>query len=444
MKRWRNNRGIALVLVLFVMIILLIITMTLSSMATTDNQIAMKHFYSRKAFNLARSGLIRARAELRGNSDWGRSSVSHSFGKDGEDGSYTVTVGLQQSAEGESFWRVTSVGQIGQYKRTILSWLELESFSKYMYMTNTEEGRVNGQNVTIWFANNDKLNGPVHTNGYFNVYRNPQFGNTVTSNNSGDSYYNSNNRTYRQGGVTTTDPSRFYHYYSNYRQDVPTALDGTPDFSFTGGIPAAEFPTTLSTVQTNADYTVDGDVDWISFSANGTVTVKPSSGSAVTLNTQNITIYVDGSINSIYGTVNGKATVAAKEDIIIKDNITYANDEVDMLGIVAEEDVIVETNANTQRNLTVQASIMAVNGSFYVDDYDKGRYRGYLNIFGSLVQNRRGPVGTFSSTNSSTSTGYNKNYSYDERLKFLRPPNFPTTGKFAIKSFRDLGALGGD
>jgi len=441
LKKMNKAKGIALVLVLFVMIILLLVSITLSSMAMTDNQISLKHYYAKKAFNLARSGIIRASAELKTNPDWGGTPVVHDFG---ENGKYTVTVEFHTGDNGRGFWKVTSVGEIGEYKRTVYSWMELESFSKYLYMTDSEIGYIGGRYYTIWFVGDDRLDGPIHTNGYFSIYQHPQFANKMTSSNTGDRYYNSSNRTYRQGGETYTDPSKFYHYYYNYNHDYPIAMDGSSDFSFTGGVSEAEFPTNVGDIEDNADYKINRDVDYIKFMSNGYAEIKPHRRRKFTVSTEDVTIHVDGTIKDIYGQVNGKVTVAATEDVKISDDITYCNDEVDMLGIVADDDIIVNTSPYRREDITIHAALMAVNGSFYVNNYDRGVDRGTLHVYGSITQKRRGPVGTF--TTWGRYTGYHqKDYRYDPRLKFLRPPNFPHTGKVIVKAFlRDKGALGGD
>lgn len=64
--------------------------------------------------------------------------------------------------------------------------------------------------------------------------------------------------------------------------------------------------------------------------------------------------------------------------------------------------------------MKINASIYAFNESFYVQDYNEGDPKGQLTIFGSLMQNYRGAVGTFSGNN--IVTGYYKNYIYDNKI----------------------------
>ena len=73
-------------------------------------------------------------------------------------------------------------------------------------------------------------------------------------------------------------------------------------------------------------------------------------------------------------------------------------------------------------NLQVDAAILALNHSFTVDRYYCGAPTGTLTINGVIAQQFRGPVGTGSG--GGISTGYVKNYIYDNRLSLRQPPYF--------------------
>jgi hypothetical protein len=309
-----------------------------------------------------------------------------------------------------------------------------------MYMTNSEIGQ-NGD--TIWFVDKDSLDGPVHTNGYFSIYQHPDFGGKMTSANTGDSRYNSTTKKYSQGGNTYTDPTKFFRYYNNYNQDYPVAKNNSPDFSFTGGVSEAEFPFNLDQIKAKATYTYTGDVNYIKFTNTGQAEINTTGSQKVYINTANATIYINGNIKRIYGTVKGQATVASSKDIKIHDDIIYNDPDTDLLGIVAQNNIIVDTSSSIKDSIVFHASFMAVNGSFYVQNYDEGVDRGIISVLGSITQKNRGAVGTFGGN---SNTGYSqKNYVYDKRLAFIKPPNFPTTGKVVVKAFlRDKGALGGN
>jgi type II secretory pathway pseudopilin PulG len=68
---------------------------------------------------------------------------------------------------------------------------------------------------------------------------------------------------------------------------------------------------------------------------------------------------------------------------------------------------------------TIDAAILSTQHSFIVDNFKCGAQLGELNVWGSIAQFWRGPVGTGGS-----STGYIKNYNYDDRLATAQPPEF--------------------
>ena len=76
---------------------------------------------------------------------------------------------------------------------------------------------------------------------------------------------------------------------------------------------------------------------------------------------------------------------------------------------------------------TIQASIMTMNEAiannknFWVNPYNTQEY-GTLHIYGGIIQNSRGAVGTFGYYGR---TGYLKDYEWDARLAKVSPPNFP-------------------
>jgi Tfp pilus assembly protein PilX len=80
------------------------------------------------------------------------------------------------------------------------------------------------------------------------------------------------------------------------------------------------------------------------------------------------------------------------------------------------------SNGTSYSDLYIYAAILAVSHSFIVDNYDCGSPLGTLHIYGALAQLFRGTVATGSAT--TISTGYAKDYVYDDRLASLEPPYF--------------------
>ena len=99
-----------------------------------------------------------------------------------------------------------------------------------------------------------------------------------------------------------------------------------------------------------------------------------------------------------------------------------------MLGLIANQFVRVyhPVDANCDNNggpgsIQIDAAILALQHSFTVDHYYCGNPLGTLTVNGVIAQKFRGPVGT---GGSSISTGYLKDYNYDDRLQLRQPPYF--------------------
>jgi hypothetical protein len=69
-------------------------------------------------------------------------------------------------------------------------------------------------------------------------------------------------------------------------------------------------------------------------------------------------------------------------------------------------------------SVQIDAAILSVNHQFRVDNYDCGSPEGTLTVNGAIAQKFRGTVGVVGSS------GYVKNYNYDDRLKNISPPYF--------------------
>ena len=145
-------------------------------------------------------------------------------------------------------------------------------------------------------------------------------------------------------------------------------------------------------------------------------------------------LYVDDGEVTLKGILKGQLTIGADENIRITDDVTYSDnprnnaDSTDILGIIAGQNVIVDRDA--PRNVDIEASIIALNRSFGVEGWWVGPARGTLGVYGGIIQANRGIVGRFNSRTGRPLSGYKKQYRYDDRLRTLAPPFFPTTGEY--------------
>jgi hypothetical protein len=181
------------------------------------------------------------------------------------------------------------------------------------------------------------------------------------------------------------------------------------------------------------------------------------------------------------GVVSGSATVGAANNIVVYQNLSYANTTYtvnssssppsvtssgpDVLGLEPTNDVVVyhpvdcpswdsspggidcgaannnsanndfssscpsgqattwtygssATPADCQVNV-IKAAILAFNGEYTAENYSFGANMGTLTLFGSVAEAYRGRL-----AGTSTGSGYGKQYIYDPRLATLTPPSF--------------------
>ncbi|HQO06036.1 MAG TPA: hypothetical protein PKW84_07950 [Fervidobacterium sp.] len=146
---------------------------------------------------------------------------------------------------------------------------------------------------------------------------------------------------------------------------------------------------------------------------------------------------------------NDQAKPLSSSDIESIKKYVSAN-EKSSLNLVAKNNVIVsEPVVKLFRpfkyykldNMKIFASIYAFNGSFEVADYDSDSSAGQLFTFGSIMQNARGPVGTFNSSTGQTQTGYYKTYVYDPRLTTAAYQPAGTPAKNSSAKIQVLGIV---
>jgi len=316
--------------------------------------------------------------------------------------------------------------------------LENEAFSKYSYFSNAE---LSTSGTPIYFFTDDELSGPVHSNGTFRMAGTPTFNGYVTSPNDWIGYTgnpNSNDPDERHG---SDDPQ--FNGGSNFNSSLsPTPdqsqLDRIKSLADVGGFRITDpytklhfYTTEIAGVpRTFADFGV-----W-----NGSYYAYQET---IDMSTTNGIISSTGRVD-ISGEITGQITIHTEDDIEIDGDLTYYNDPIDnpgsndLLGLVSEEDVRIDQNAHTfkgSKDIDIQASIMALGDSFHVENYNWGSSRGEIRLLGGIIQNRRGPVGTFSG--SGVASGFSKDYQYDERLLVDVPPAFPREEIFSIISWNE-------
>lgn len=415
----KTKKGFALIFSLLISMIILITIIGLTSITVGDISLMSKTTDGIRAYYLAETGLVKKFLLLRaatGNETQGTNgSITLSAGNSG---TFEVTV-QQLSAGVFPTYKLISVGTYKNATKTLTLIVRSISYSRYIYLTDTE---LRGGTTPIWFIQGDTIRGPLHTNGQLNISENPVFEGPVSS---------------------VSNSIKYYH---------GSSPPDNPDFreSLTLSAPNITLPTNTdilaslktSSQQSNGLY-FKGD-STVTLLSNGTMNIT-NDGSKQTgvanagkkWTNHNVPVpqsgafFVDNGNLNLSGILSGQLTVGNQgsgKEIYITNNILYANDprtnpsSTDLLGIVSSNDVIVDDNA--PYNLEIDGYILALNKSFYVEDYTTG-LKGTLTLYGGVTQDERGAVGTFNSGTGNRSSGYLKDYNYDQRLADNAPAFFP-------------------
>jgi hypothetical protein len=280
-----------------------------------------------------------------------------------------------------------------------------QSFSIFAWMTNFEGN--------IFWITQDTVWGRVHSNGILHVNGSPVFWQKVTTVKQFDPKpgVGVNKAIFKNGYETGVAPINF-----------PTNLSQLVNASTSGGRRyASEVWITLSN-GTSANN--DGKV-YVRNTKTGPI-VDSVSLSDPTFNGA----IVGNQRVHVQGTLDGKLSIGSLQDIYVEDNIYYENNPLngysdDLLGLVAESNVVVADNSANNSDCEIDAAIFARSGSFMAENYSTRPVSGQLRLIGSIVQNTRGAVGTFSGSH--IVSGFSKRYRYDTRYSDpnVRPPFFP-------------------
>ncbi|MBI3927155.1 MAG: DUF4900 domain-containing protein [Armatimonadetes bacterium] len=502
----RSAQGFALAVALIVIALVAVVTFTAVNVATLDLAASRQDLEAARAAYGARAGLSHARAKLEFDYSYtgsgsGTPQAAEAQLEEQTGFSTRVEPATWNPTTELKVWKITSTGFHQGAQREMIAYAGLESFARYAYFTDRD---ISSTGTQIWFTSFDEITGPAHTNGFFSFSGHPQFSSTTTAANLQDSKYDAASQTYNQSGIQT-DPFRFHRHYTGYNADYPVALDDNPQFSFAGGQKEVKLPKDTGIIKTaaqgsntayassgntwdaNKSYRIQVDENstsgrisaverqnsngtWSSvaetsappiykmeFAPDGTLKVYKKQngtfgssttwvqqGAAVDTTTQpGVTLHVDGFV-LVKGTVQGRVTLGSTYDIHSIDDLVYKDKTVDVMGIVAERNFIVQSPKSTTKDRTLDASILTLTGSFTVDEYSSGSPRGDLHIYGGLIQKNRGAVGTFTTRGGVpvSVTGYRKDYQYDNKLLMKPPLNFPTTGTVILNSIIDQGAAG--
>lgn len=437
----KSKKGVVLIAAYLVLLVLIVFTAAFLNRGIFQNRSVIAFQKNIQAFNLAESGLDQSIIWFRaqpssplGNytNPWNIGGAASNVVVGNYTGTFSVAItdlGNPGANPGVRRYRIVSTGTVSNISRVLTNYVETDNYARYIWFTNSESyGGIN-----VWFWSQDYLNGPTHTNGHFNIYGNPTFAGAVESVDTYIRYFNNGNNI----NLSQT---------SNPPYDIPNFQGG-----MTFGVNATNMPTQALNLRSAASSSggiwLIGDTT-IVLNSNATMNVTNSNKG---WNNKNMALPANGALFvnkdsrgrggnlTISGTLSGKLTVGAAANVNIPNNIVYANDprinpsSTDTLGLLSEQNVVIASSSPT--NLEIDASVMALNTSFMLNNWWMGPPKGTLTVFGGIIQNQRGPVGSFSG--STKVSGYSKNYTYDSRLLNNPPPFYPTTGDYVTLSWEE-------
>jgi hypothetical protein len=417
------------------------------------------------------------------------------------DGQFHYSVDLARYAS-QGIVQLTSTGRVQGVQRTIRANLRRRNFLDYLYLTDYESldpqsgyysdpatattecsrywwnGRPDGSPgfpcSRIYFTSGDTINGPLHSNDTLSVNGSPTFNDKVTTGFSG-------------AMSCPPNPAYTYRWQGNSGcGDTPQFQSGDPETVSLLTLPASNTAIKAETnrpAKTGCLYTGPTRIELLAsgrMNVTSPFTISPAYASCVGANVTlpaNGVIYVQNVPSTqsascpagenplgyplptdvttyqclvgdvfLSGTLRGRLTIAAENNIVIVADTSYATSGAgsnDMLGLVANQFVQVYhpvsasgQNVADNRNPTnffqdprIDAAILALGHSFIVQNYNRGPTLGTISVTGGIAQKWRGPVGTFGGSG----TGYLKNYNYDNRLRYSSPPHVATLSSAAFQ-----------
>ena len=401
----------ALVLVIGFMILLGYVSRDLSVIAGRAQGNMSTYAAATESHNLAITGANAGLARLYQDTSWRGSRTQELSGVADRSFTYTVSTG----ANGRPFLRSVSLVRgpfetLGDTVEVEFGAQTLQTFTLFAWMTNFEGN--------IFWITGDTVWGRVHSNSLMHVNGQPVFMEKVTTAKSFDPKpgVGQNKAIFKNGYETGVAPIKFPDDLSQisaaaasggrlYAGDVTVELKGGTAASGDGYVEVYSGATKIDSFEINSA-TFNG-----ALGATGRVSVS--------------------------GVVDGKISIFSTTNVYVLDDITYENKTTasdDVLGLISEADVTIADSPGNKTNVNIDGSIFCRSGSLKAENYNSGSPRGVFNMFGSIVQDTRGAVGTFSG--STLKTGYYKRYRYDERLSepSFRPPWYPGfyTTTFAI------------
>lgn len=345
-------------------------------------------------------------------------------------GNFTLTI--EPPGEGGNVVTVTSVGQpsLSTINKTIKAQIGIPSFSGYVFVSATE----------AWFGDTESTTGKVLSNvgvHYDGTANGPVMAANATYTPSPE--FGGDGQVHP--GVWGTGTPQSYFQFPvppvNFQQ-ITADLKKIEDAAIAQGLRLGSSGQLGYSVNLNAGNMIISKVT--RERSSGITTSSPHSYNYP----QNGVLFIADNV-WVSGTLgpSRKLTIASARlpdvqstntTIKIASSIHYTqNDGTNVLGLIAQKDIIIPQYANT--NLQIDASLLAQKGHVYQPYY--GKTFNSIEVYGSIA--------TFDFWTWSWVDGYgqiisgfeNTSLVYDEHLTLDPPPFYPTTGNYQILNWKE-------
>lgn len=335
-------------------------------------------------------------------------------------GDYTGTC-IGDPAYNSSIATIISEGTYAGVTKTVIVDLKPSSFAKFGNYYSS---------MSALPATGDIFDGPFHVEADLGVYGSPQFNGKATAFGRLRQYARSGTPIFNggfQSGVS-----------------IPMSFDTTGLRSGSDKIFRSGFRNKGISVQL---YFNSGGTVTYSTQIQGSSTWSAPVTTPITNLAPNGKIYVEGGNIYTKGTLNGQVTITATThsqngygNIYQVDDLQYQNNPVtnpnstDMLGMMAEQNIRIQSNSDT-RNVDVitQASMYSMNGNIGPDN-NLATGQSSLHdwkILGGIIAHDTRVTANYDS-NGNPINGLRFRHTYDIRFLTAVPPGFPNTGNFEI------------
>jgi hypothetical protein len=413
-----NRSGSTLILTVSFILLAGMVTGALISAAVTHRRMADRYYQRERAFHIA-EGAFESACQFIADGDGVLPAIFHTNGVLGG-GQFHCTI----RRTSDFSFAISATGVAGNVRWVVEAGrVEQPSWARYALWMDT--------NGRIYFIGGEEFFGHVHSNS--RLY----FDNTGGD---GADFYDRCTSTENRYGGDTNGATFAYGLELNTDQDSMASVNFTSLYNKAVSVGLVVTGHTFVTLSGGVMRVTNQRQGWtnhtLSVDSNSLVYIASTDDGASSNRAGRLTVS---------GQVDGRITFVTDDDILLPTHLTYALHPSnaasdDAVGLVSRDDIWVDTTMPD--NAQIHAAMMATgrangeNGSFGVVDYGSGSPRGNLNVWGSIVQEVRGAVGTFSG--SGPATGYSKRYRFDRRFQTLAPPHYPRLAtKLNISGWRE-------